>query len=967
VVFALAGCGGAGEQVRPTPAPAACVPVPRADGAAPPTGPLPDGVRPTRYAISLDVDPRAARFEGQVVISLSLDRPTPRVWLHGRGLDVRSVRGAASDGLVQDGEYREVDATGVARIDFPCPMPPGEVQLTVVYSAPFLEQGDGLFRVVVGDDRYAFTQLEPLSARAVMPCFDEPRFKVPMHVDVVTHGGDLAFGNAPVVGDVTTRDGARHFAFAPTKPLPTYLFALAVGPLDVVDAPPLPANDVRAEAIPLRGIAVRGRGARLRHALSRVPAIVAVLERYFALPYPYEKLDLVAIRDFPGAMENAGLLTFDEWLLFYDEDASEEQRRAGENVLAHELAHQWFGNLVTAPWWDELWLNEAFATWMATRVVAETAPDLGAEASRIEEWQEAAAADALATARRVRQPIETHHDVHSAFDGITYAKGASVLAMFERYAGADAFRDGVRRYLARRAHGTGSTADLLAAISEASGRDVATPLRSFLDRPGMPRIAFGLVCEGGDARLTLAQERALPVGSRAERVAVWTVPVCVRYAPAPSGGPGAAAPAAREACTLLDGREGVLALEGGCPAWVSPNAGGVGYYQAVLDRPLRDRLAAPGVLSALPARERHAIAAGLVDGFHAGTVPGGEALDALLRSADDPERSVALAALPLLAFAREHVLDDASVARLEAAVRRAYGPVAARLGVEPRAGESGETRLLRAELLRALAFLGRDPQVRARFGALGRRALALEVGAGQAAPGARGRARGGQGGGGQGGGGQGGDGRAEGPGAGGTGPAAAPAADGNPTGTAPGPAPALRTDGVPADLLELALAVAVAAGGGPAFERARELLFVTDDPAARDALLGALAAATEPARAEAARALALDPRVAPNETRAILRAQLRGRATREAALGWLERHLDALARRVPEFVLGRLPLLGAGLCDADARERLNALFAPRAPRLPGGPRALAEALELIDLCIARRGAQGDALRARFSR
>src|SRR5690606_8514701 len=197
-------------------------------------------------------------------------------------------------------------------------------------------------------------------------------------------------------------------------------------------------------------------------------------------------------------------------LLLLGPDAPEDQRRSFAAVMAHELAHQWFGNLVTMPWWDDIWLNEAFATWMGTKIVAQTNPEMNAPLGLLAGVHGAMGQDSLASARQIRQPIESDHDIRNAFDSITYQKGGAVLSMFEQWIGADAFREGIRVYLRQHRFGTATSDDLLTALSEAAGRDVATPFRTFLEQPGVPLIEARLTCEGGPARVELAQSRYTP-------------------------------------------------------------------------------------------------------------------------------------------------------------------------------------------------------------------------------------------------------------------------------------------------------------------------------------------------------------------------------------------------------------------------------------------------------------------------
>ncbi|MGB5366953.1 MAG: M1 family metallopeptidase, partial [Polyangiales bacterium] len=454
-----------------------------------PTGPLPDGTRPTRYRLSLTIIPEQDRFSGTSAIGIELDAPSASIWMHGQGLDVTAIYATHAAERIR-ATWTPQTADGVVRVDFQEPLPAGRSTLYVEYSAEFDTPLRGLYRVESAGSAYAFTQFESISARLAFPCFDEPRFKTPFEVTLTVPAGQFAAANTPVERTIELPDDLQRVSFVPTLPLPTYLVAWAVGPLDVVIGPTIGSTEARPLAIPLRGIAAKGQGERLHHALDRTGRFVLALENYFGIPYPYRKLDLVAVPDFAaGAMENVGLITFREWLLLLDEGrATESQRRAFGYVLAHELAHQWFGNLVTMPWWDEIWLNEAFATWMGNKVMQELHPEYRVELGALASTQRAMRLDSLGSARSIRQPIETNHDIKNAFDSITYEKGGAVLAMFERWMGAETFRDGIRLYLRRHAGGTATSTELLAALDEVSDRDVTPPFLSFLNQPGVPLV-----------------------------------------------------------------------------------------------------------------------------------------------------------------------------------------------------------------------------------------------------------------------------------------------------------------------------------------------------------------------------------------------------------------------------------------------------------------------------------------------
>ncbi len=690
---------------------------------SPPRGRLPDDVRPLRYELELTLRPDRDRFSGRVVVELLLSTRRRSLWLHGRDLAVSRVRARSGDRLVS-GRWEQRSEDGVARVRLERPVGPGRVLLELDYQGPFDRALRGLYRVEAGGESYGFTQFEPIAARRAFPCFDEPAFKTPFDVTLVVPEGQVALASMPVAREEPAAAGLHRIRFETTPPLPTYLIAVAVGPLDLVEAP-LESLSLRAGGIPFRGAAVRGRGDELAFALRITPPLLRELERYFASGYPYPKLDLVAVPDFAaGAMENVGLITFRDGLLLLDEaQAPEGQRRAAVYVMAHELAHQWFGNLVTMEWWDDLWLNEAFATWLGFRAVERTFPEQRAGLTFQDRVLWAMSADSLVSARSIRQPIEANHDIRNAFDAITYSKGGGVLAMFERWLGEETFRQGVHRYLAAHREGSARTEDLLAALSEAAGRDVSTPFQSFLTQPGVPFLEVESRCSDGRGRLALRQSRYLPVGSTGDRERLWQVPVCARYR---SGAE------LRESCTLLDAAEGELTLEGECPAWVMPNADGSGYYRFALSGAAGDAAFETG-WSELSPRERRVMADSLLSALRAAARPAAEIYPRMPRLAGDPSRPVAEAPMELLRTTREHLVAVPTRPAVERFGRELYRPLFERLGWSAGPDEDGDTRLLRGSVARFLADQADDRELLAELAARGRREAGLD-GPAQAEP-----------------------------------------------------------------------------------------------------------------------------------------------------------------------------------------------------------------------------------------
>jgi aminopeptidase N len=444
--------------------------------------------------------------------------------------------------------------------------------LSLSYDAPFGDSLAGLYRVNDGGRWYAFTQFEATDARRAFPCFDEPNQKVPFDVHVTAPKGLLAFSNMPETGrkDHEAAGGAgatTTFDFATSPPLPTYLVAFAVGDFDV--------RAGQTSPLPIRLITTKGKSALGTMALSDTAELVKELGGYFGVAYPYPKLDIVAVPNFAaGAMENAGFITFREELLLLDPEHAPQRARISEaEVIAHELAHQWFGDLVTTAWWDDLWLNEGFATWAEAKIVELWRPAYHSRLERVAHLGEVMAEDSLKSARSVRQPVHSTSEAMEAFDGITYEKGAAVLAMLERSLGSDVFQHGIEAYLRSNAWKAATANDLLQALSTASGKDVGKVASTFLDRPGVPNVTLDVDCKQKTPSLTLRQSPWHLLGDASGHDAAatppWIVPVDLR--------------AAQEELRIsLPDAAGTFPLAK-CPAWVDPNVGGFGYYRYSLD------------------------------------------------------------------------------------------------------------------------------------------------------------------------------------------------------------------------------------------------------------------------------------------------------------------------------------------------------------------------------------------------
>lgn len=682
-----------------------------AETPAPPALRLPEGVVPREARLDLTIRPSEPGYTGEVSFEVELKKPLGLVWLNSRGLSISkaSVTTAGrerSARVVPGGD----DFQGLS---LDPPVGPGAATLRLSFSGTAADVDTrGLFRQKDGEGWYVFSQFEAVDARRAFPCFDEPSFKHAWTLTLHVPKGDTAVSNTPQAAEKEEAGGMKAVSFETTKPLPSYLVALGVGPFDVV-----PAGKVGST--PLRVIVPRGRAAQARLAVETIGPLLELLQDEFGIPYPFGKLDALAIPRTVGfgAMENPGLITYSSsYLLARPEDEGIEFRRALASVAAHEMAHQWFGDLVTMAFWDDVWLNESFASWMGDKTVRRYRPDWYTPADRVDGRNGAMGSDSLVTARRIRQPIAGKDDIANAFDDISYGKGQAVLDMFEAWMGPGPFQKAVRSYLKAREYGNATSRDFLAALGAEGHPEVPAAFSTFLDQPGVPEISVALDCApGGPAKLSLKQKRLLPLGSSSAAAQSWQVPLCVRY--------GRGSSDARE-CRLVTSpaEELTLARAEGCPAWVLANDGAVGYYRASYQGDLLAKLleAAPGHLDAA---EKLGLISDVNALASAGEIPPGQALGLIPAFAKEDDRRIVSLLVGVAEGAKQRGLAEELLPAFGRFVEETFGPRARTLGLSPRPGESEEVRLLRASLTGLVAVDGRDPVLRTEALELSRRWL----------------------------------------------------------------------------------------------------------------------------------------------------------------------------------------------------------------------------------------------------
>ncbi len=644
---------------------------------------------PTYESVRLELDPANPSYRGSVRVDLNGREKATSFAFHARDIAIAALTLQGKDGEIPVAHKTEGD---VVRVTPSRPLEPGAYSLDLDFTADFNMQAAGLYRLKVDDDWYAFTQFEATDARGAFPCWDEPEYKIPFQVTLVVPEAHLAIGTTPAASE-TIAAGKKTVVFEKTPPLPSYLLAIATGPLETVP--------IEGMTVPGRIVTVKGASGLAREAARVTPSLVAALEKYFGIPYPYRKLDLLAVPEFwPGAMENAGAITFADGILLIDPRAAgKDQERELVAVAAHELAHMWFGDLVTMKWWDDLWLNESFASWMGDKVADQVFPGGRLEIAQVGGMQSAMTTDARLSTRAMRQPIEGVENLDQLADELTYDKGQAVLTMFESWLGPEIFRKGVVEYLKTHAWGSATAADLWLSLSKAAGKEVAGPMATFLDQPGVPLVKADLL-PGGKVRLS--QQRFLNDGAAASRPATWQIPIILKYSDGRT---------TRTKTLLLKEASRTVALDGVLhPAWVLPNGGETGYYRWQVS-PATLAALAGAAPKGLGTRERIGYVGNLEALLDAGALHGGDDLRLLARFADDPRPEVIDSLIDHLAKVKEAFVAGDLKGPFVAYVRRTLTPALQRFGRARAEGEEEAVSVLRPNLLEWLAIEGQDDTI----------------------------------------------------------------------------------------------------------------------------------------------------------------------------------------------------------------------------------------------------------------
>ncbi|ACV27611.1 M1 family metallopeptidase [Kangiella koreensis] len=856
----------------------------------PPLGRLPQSVRPTMYWLDLTIDPDKGSFNGIVRINLDIDVETQHIWLHGKDIKAQSIQLLLSDGSTVNGQYVQVDNTGVVKLTFEQAIFPGSAQLQINYETHFNNNLEGLYRINEAGINYVFTHFQPISARLAFPGFDEPAFKVPFNYTIKTRVQNKVFGNSRVTSETAVGDGWKEVRFAQTQPLPTYLVAFAIGDFDVVEWQDIPTTDIRHKTIPLRGIATKGKGDQLNYALENTKGVLINLEQYFEIPFPYEKLDIVAVPEMAfTAMENAGLITYREQLLLLDNNAPLQQKQAYLSTHAHEIAHQWFGNLVTLEWWDDLWLNEAFATWLSYVSNSQTYPEYQFDQMLLSRSLGIMTADSLMNARTIRHDINNNDEVQSAFTGITYIKGGGLLSMLEAFIGKENFRSGIKNYLKKHAFKNANADDFITALGEQSSIKSLTQIKqsfsSFLNQPGIPLLNLKFSCKDTlKPSISITQSRYLPLGSKGSTTQTWDVPACIKYSV--NGHQ-------KTLCDIIKQEQQVLVLpEEHCPSFIMPNSNGSGYYRFSLSKDGWQSLLKHS--AQLSAEDMMSITNNLEGAINAGKLKFNELIEITPTIIDNNSAAISLQPIYLLSFVYNNIAENKQQkAKLAKLYRSLYGQRLKELGLVNKDTDSINAIQLRTQLISFLSNEGEDKAIRkflldmaiAYTGYMGDNKVHPEK------------------------------------------------ADSN--------------------VIKTAIKVAVEDLGKPYAQHLRNLLEKAKEGSLRNQILSGLASIKDPEYAAEVRDLILTPSIRDNEIGLLIFDQLSSSETRAPMWKWFKENFEHIKSRTPPSYHADLVIVGQSFCSAPEKEEFISFFRPLVKGNAAAEHKFQRQVEVIELCISQ--------------
>ena len=670
---------------------------------------LPSHASPRRYDVELDAQLGREEFGGRAIIALDLHETNDTIDLHARDLTVTDAN------LIIAGQSHPATVTidpDNERIilQFSQAFPVGEASLSLTFSGKVSQTLKGLYLAQNRPEQVLCTQCEATDARAIFPCFDEPTFKAQFAFEITTTPDAIVLANGPLLS-VTDNNTTKTWKFAPTKTMSSYLVALVIG--DVASTVEQTVN-----GIPLRVWAMRGKEQLGTFALEYTARLLPWYEEYFGAPYHYDKYDQVAVPGFAaGAMENSGLVLFrQELLIMAQESSSWKQEKLIAHVIAHEFAHMWFGNLVTMQWWDDLWLNEAFAEWMSYRVISELSPEYRLWDDFEGDQNFALAADALESTHAIYSPVKTPAQAQELFDAITYLKGCAVMRMLENFLGSETFRNGLRNYIQEFAERNAQGSDLWRHLQAASQQPITQIMESWILQSGHPCLAVTLETRNAQQQLQLSQKRFFtnPQAPR-DNDQLWQVPLVIRYADDTG---------THIMRHVLTDTTGTLTLQvNGDLRWCYLNADQIGFYRQNLNGTLLNKILVH--LDQLSPSEQMGFLADQWALTRSGDQPLAQFLEVLKATAFQSDNYNVLFEIVDHLRTLERMVEDlrnASVLdHFRQWIKSLFEERLKALGFEPRPGESTEVSQQRISVINAMTTLAHDHNAVAQAGILAER------------------------------------------------------------------------------------------------------------------------------------------------------------------------------------------------------------------------------------------------------
>ncbi|MBI2828113.1 MAG: M1 family metallopeptidase [Acidobacteria bacterium] len=660
-------------------------------------------VTPEHYTLWFAPDLESATFRGRESIRVQLRTSARAITLHAAEIEFGEVTIEAAGGTQAARVTLDAKAE-TATLAVPHQIPAGAATIRLTYRGTLNDKLRGFYLSRANGRKYAVTQMEPTDARRAFPSFDEPVYKATFDVSLMIDLGDTAISNGAQLSDTPGPEPGKHtLTFATTPTMSTYLVAMIVG--DFV------CRTGASGGTPIRVCSTPDKRELTLFAIEAAEQQLAFYNAFFGVPYAFGKLDIIAIPDFAaGAMENSGALTFRERLLLVDPQRSSlGARKRVASIVSHEIAHQWFGNLVTMKWWDDIWLNEGFATWLASKPLTQWRPEWKVELDDAADTQSALGLDALPTTRPIRLDVHAPEQINEAFDAIAYEKTAGVLRMLEAFVGPEPFRKGVASYLTKYSYANAAGEDFWSEMTRVTGRPIDRIMKGYVEQSGVPVVSVRTRCTGTNTEITLSQQRfvATPVGD-VPPAQTWTTPVCFKANDGPVR------------CEVLERPRQTVSAPG-C-ANVFANADGRGYYLTEYSPEAVGALARDA--GGLKSVERLSLLGDEWWMVRGGRHDIGVYLDLATGFAGDEAAAITEAIATRLATIGEYVVAPDRKTRYEAWVRARFGPALNALGLPGGLPEGEERHSRRAELLTLVGVTGNDTGIQRRGLELGVRYIA---------------------------------------------------------------------------------------------------------------------------------------------------------------------------------------------------------------------------------------------------